>query len=71
MTGKSCFAPIKVKKIQSNFQVNPERVCMYLNATEAQWRNAQQQYVNNDGGIFRRQSASYATWSRDHVGQMT
>lgn len=40
---------------------------MYLNATEAQWRNVQQQYVNNDCGIFRRQS-SYATLSRDHVG---
>lgn len=23
--------------------------------------------MNNDGGIPRRQSASYATWSRDHV----
>lgn len=40
---------------------------MHLNATEAQWRNVQQQYMNNDCGIFRRQS-SYATLSRDHVG---
>lgn len=58
----------KFKEIQSNVPFNPERACTYLNATGAQWRNVRQQYGNNDGGIFRRQSASYATWSREHVG---
>lgn len=60
-----CTAQSIFKKI--HFPFNPERACMYLNATEAQWRNVQQ-HVNSDGGIFRRQSAGYATRSRDHVG---
>lgn len=34
----------KKKKMQSNFAFNPERACTYLNATEAVWRNEEQQW---------------------------
>lgn len=41
------------------------KASVYLNATEAQRKNVQQQSVKNDGGIFRRQPSSANLIQRD------